>query len=169
MNGRKIFTFLINGKKEANNLSNVLSLRLKFFRIFLFQDWNVVQKLRINLCDVNLPIDRSTMQNFSLLKHFLAKKRKERKKSEKGKRENKRDKKYSSYFYVHLLEVSPLLIKANIQGSHEMNVKLNINQFREEKKMTYLKKTLKRYRRHILKSVIKQIVENDAKKGEKKK
>ncbi|VUZ98476.1 conserved Plasmodium protein, unknown function [Plasmodium vivax] len=153
VNGRKIFTFPINGQNDANNLSSVFSLRLKFFKIFLFQEWNVVQKLRINLCDVNLRIDRSTMQDFSLLKRFLAKKRKEKKKSEKGEREKKRGTKYSSYLYVHLLEVSPLLIKANIQGSHEMNVKLNINQFREEKKMTYLKKTLKKYKRHILKSV----------------
>ncbi|KMZ83960.1 hypothetical protein PVBG_01039 [Plasmodium vivax Brazil I] len=90
----------------------------------------VVQKLRINLCDVNLRIDRSTMQDFSLLKRFLAKKRKEKKKSEKGEREKKRGTKYSSYLYVHLLEVSPLLIKANIQGSHEMVWHCSLGSFR---------------------------------------
>ncbi|CRH04075.1 hypothetical protein PRELSG_1344900 [Plasmodium relictum] len=147
LDNKKVSNFSLNQENDMNLCKNFLTLKMKFFKIFLFQNWNVIEKLNLSLCNINLYMDKSTMNDLCLLKHFILKKQKEKKRREKKK------KNFSHYFYVHSLEISSILVKATIYGLHEMNLKLNINQFNEEKKLTYLKKILKKYKKHVLKYV----------------
>ncbi|CRG95581.1 hypothetical protein PGAL8A_00277800 [Plasmodium gallinaceum] len=144
---KKTSNFSFNQENDMNLCKNFLSLKLKFFKIFFSQNWNIIEKLNLSICNINLNIDKCTMNDLCLLKRFILRKQKEKKKRKKKK------KKFSKYFYIHFLEISSILVKATIYGLHEMNFKLNINQFKEEKKLTYLKKLLKKYKKHVLKYV----------------